>query len=218
MNDLIKNIDNFISICGKTNTFDIAFEWAMYNETGGEFLKDNSKDGISNDKDDTGGFTRFGIAQNTNSVNVNNLTLKDAENFYKEKYFYKMKLDKMDKYLAIFLFDFACGSGVGTTVMQLQEELNVIPDGIVGNKTLNAILCYIDENGLIELLNRLTLKRISRYNRKIKVIPSNGKFLKGWACRTYFIDFKDRNLLWENNKEYISSIDEPTKLYEEYYK
>lgn len=198
--------------------FDIAFDWAMYNENGGGYNGNEGPDGYSNDKDDTGGFTRYGFAQNTNNFNPKSLTLQSAKEKYRQTYWNYIKGDQLDPVLATFLFDFGCGSGIGSAVMYTQEELGVIPDGSVGPKTINAAHDYIQHHGREALLQNIAKRRISRYNRKIAKIPSNDKYLIGWSGRTYFTLVPERKTFFAQNQQLIKSFNVPTEIHEEFYK
>lgn len=70
-------------------------------------------------------------------------------------------------------------------IRDAQTVLSLIPDGIVGPKTL-AALNDPDSRGVF---NRLRAARINAYNRIAGRSPSQRKFLKGWINRTDSISY-----------------------------
>lgn len=61
---------------------------------------------------------------------------------YSEEYWQPCKCDgigEVDKKLALYVFDYAINSGVSRAVKDLQAVLNVVVDGKIGEKTLEAL-------------------------------------------------------------------------------
>ena len=105
--------------------------------------------GFTNDKNDRGGATNFGITEEEArefgyTGDMRNLTKDFAENIYLKKYYLGNKLDKItDDRVALSIFDWAVNSGRrGIKKAQIVANkfgANLVIDGIIGNKTLEAI-------------------------------------------------------------------------------
>lgn len=110
-------------------------------------------------------------------ANVSDLNTK-VYDFYKKEFFDKMKLDLVEsesKQLEMMCF------GINTNptrcIKKVQELLGLTVDGIIGNKTINALNAFDDDlfdklfdDEEIEFYNSLDEKRFSR-------------FKKGWRSR-----------------------------------
>lgn len=71
--------------------------------------------GLSVDPNDPGGTTKYGISQRANpDVDVPNLTVEEAKEIYRERYWDRIGGDSLDYGTALSLMDFAVHSGVGT--------------------------------------------------------------------------------------------------------
>jgi len=149
--------------------------------------------GFVNDPLDKGGATNMGITLNTwkkfgydknkdGVIDVKDLKLlevKDFTNILKDKYWNKWKADNIDNQaVANTLVDWYWHSGVyGIKIPQ--RILNVTIDGIVGNKTLQAVnSCNIEE-----FLKDLYRERKEFFLRITKSNPSQKRFIKGWTNR-----------------------------------
>lgn len=171
--------------------FEQSFWWAQYNENGGSLTE--KSDGISNDKDDRGGFTRYGITQGTAGGidKVKSLTRESAKAIYRDRFWNSIKCEEMPPQLALILFDSGCGSGPNTAARWLQEVLGVEVDGRVGNGTLRAIAAHQSQSQVEELCNRLTKRRLQYCDAIYKHDPSQLKFKPGWTRRALFIRTDD---------------------------
>ncbi len=164
----------------------------------------------SNHPNDRGGPTNYGITQRTFNeakkqgiindavMNIQKLTLDDAKRIYKKMYWDKINGDVLPVDLSIALFDTAVNMGVATSVIMLQDILNVTQDGIIGSQTLFAIENY-NGNLAYDFLN----ERETRYKTIVEDNPSQGSFLKGWLnrvadLRDYLNDY-DLTSLWAKN-------------------
>lgn len=145
--------------------------------------------GYTNDKNDRGGATNFGIIEEEArefgyTGDMRNLTKDFAENIYLKKYYLGNKLDKIlnDK-VALSIFDWAVNSG-GRGIKKAQIVANkfgtnLIIDGIIGNKTLEAINSINPEAFLKEYheLQRTFYRNLAAKDR------TQEDFLKGWLNR-----------------------------------
>lgn len=145
--------------------------------------------GYTNDENDRGGATNFGITEEEArefgyTGDMRNLTKDFAENIYLKKYYLGNKLDKIiDDRVALSIFDWAVNSGRrGIKKAQIVANkfgANLIVDGIVGNKTLEAINNINPEAFLKEYHE---MQRTFYKNLAAKDITQED-FLKGWLNR-----------------------------------
>lgn len=137
--------------------------------------------GYVNDPDDTGGETKFGIAQNKNpDICVETLTMVDAQKIYFERYWLAAKCDRIASPLSLLHFDTAVNMGVGAAAKLLQTALGLVADGVIGPKTLAAIAAIKDPS---ELCTKYLNLKQARYDAIVKANPSQAKFAKGWRNR-----------------------------------
>ena len=145
--------------------------------------------GYTDDKNDRGGKTTWGITEEEArdfgyTGDMRNLTKDFAKNIYLKKYYLGNKLDKVknDK-VALSIFDWAVNSGRrGIKKAQIVANkfgANLVIDGIVGNKTLEAIN---DINPEAFLKEYHEIQRIFYKNLAARDSSQEG-FLKGWLNR-----------------------------------
>ncbi len=106
-----------------------------------EFVLEEEGNGIvSNDPQDPGGLTKWGISQRAYpGLNIRNLTREDAIAIYRKDYWNKCRCGEMPDPLAIVLFDTSVDQGVGHATRILQQGLDVVADGVIGALTMAAI-------------------------------------------------------------------------------
>lgn len=98
-----------------------------------------SEGGYVNDKRDSGGETKYGISKRAYpDVDIEALTLWQAEEIYHKDYWLRCKCDLLPDYLSIAVFDYAVNSGVSKAAKSLQKVLGVTADGKIGNQTIGA--------------------------------------------------------------------------------
>lgn len=139
---------------------------------------------------DRGGMTYAGIARNfwpewVGWVYIDNgnteAAKKSVKAFYKSKFWNKIKCDEiLFHYTAESIFDFAVNSGVRVASRIVQITVGARPDGVIGEKTLQAI------NNMDEdlFLARFALAKVSRYAQICNKNKSQRKFLLGWINRS----------------------------------
>jgi len=183
--------------------------------------------GYSDDKNDKGGKTKYGITEEEAREfgykgNMHDLTIDFAKNIYLKKYYLGNKLDKVvnDK-VALSICDWAVNSGRnGTKNAQIAinqlTNANLDVDGIIGNKTLEA-LNSIDPGKFLEVYHNL--QRIY-YKGKVEADRTQEKFLTGWLNRVqrkeeYLKDWDKENVETENKKYSFaqSSLDKMEKVH-----
>ena len=179
-----------------------SIDWAIYNESGGTFNRDfpgvkegfyhtrqlSQMVGLSNDPDDSGGFTKFGFAQNAHpELNIATLTLAQAEQGYVDGYWNATSCQFMAYEPAFYVFDAACGSGPRMAKKMLQTALGVPADGEIGPMTIQAL----KNADPYELLRRMNQYRLDFYAGIAFRRPSNAKFLPGWNRRANVITYTE---------------------------
>ena len=146
--------------------------------------------GLSNDKYDSGGLTKYGISQSAYpNLDIKNLTLEKAKQIYYRDYFLPIqgnKIADLSFLLANQVFDIGVNCGTVTSIKLLQKSINKLnennslyEDGIIGNHTLNAL-----KKAKFKKLNDLLVSiRIEYYKSIVKRIPTKKVFLNGWIIR-----------------------------------
>ena len=145
--------------------------------------------GFTDDENDRGGKTKYGIIEEEArkfgyTGDMRNLTKDFAKNIYLKKYYLGNKLDKIiDDRVALSIFDWAVNSG-GRGIKKAQIVANkfganLVIDGIIGNKTLEAINGINPEAFLKEYHE---MQRTFYKNRAARDDSQEG-FLKGWLNR-----------------------------------
>lgn len=183
--------------------------------------------GYSNDKYDKGGKTKYGIIEEEAREfgykgDMQDLTMDFAKNIYLKKYYLGNKLDKVanDK-VALSICDWAVNSGKNgvknaqIAINQLTNA-NLDVDGIIGNKTLEA-LNAADPEKFLEVYHNL--QRIY-YRSKVADDKTQENFLAGWLNRVqrkeeYFKDWDKENTATENKTYSFSqeSLDKMKKVH-----
>lgn len=121
--------------------FDQAFEIVVGHEGG-----------FSDDPNDPGGRTKYGISQRSYpDVNIAALTLDGAKALYRRDYWDKCGCDALDPGLALVVFDAGVNNGVGQAIRWLQGAVGVAADGVIGPVTRSAIHNANDEETLVAL-------------------------------------------------------------------
>lgn len=133
----------------------------------------------TDDPNDPGGYTKFGISQRAfPHIDVKKLTIDEAKDLYAHWYWQPSRCADMPWPLSLFVFDCAVNQGPGAAAKLLQEALGVQVDGKVGAKTMAAAV----DSGPEEWARFMAL-RVQRY-AATKGFETYGL---GWLKRTYFI-------------------------------
>ena len=183
--------------------------------------------GYSDDKNDKGGKTKYGITEEEArdfgyKGDMQDLTIDFAKNIYLKKYYLGNKLDKVvnDK-VALSICDWTVNSGRnGTKNAQIAinqlTNANLDVDGIIGNKTLEA-LNSADPEKFLEVYHNL--QRIY-YKGKVEADRTQEGFLTGWLNRVqrkeeYLRDWGKENVVTENKTYSFSqaSLDKMEKVH-----
>lgn len=139
--------------------------------------------GFSDDPEDSGGRTNFGITQKTYSrylvkngkkfKDVANISEGEKEEIYKE-YWSESGADTLPWPLSLIVFDSAINSGPKVAKKQLQKVLGVTEDGIIGEETLGAL-----EDKNLSSVAHMLLDERSRFYKSL----DKPKFSRGWENR-----------------------------------
>lgn len=148
-----------------------------------------SEGGYSDHKADRGGKTMYGITQSTFNMwltkhastlrPVQSITKSEMQQIYKQEYWTKASCQYMTENLAICHFDAAVNHGVSRAAKLLQKAVNVAEDGVIGQKTLDAVQS-IPENIVIRAYLDA---RDDFFHQIVARDPSQSVFLKGWLNR-----------------------------------
>ena len=136
----------------------------------------------SNDSDDLGGETNFGITKRFYpDVDIKNLTKEDAKDIYYQDYWLKNKVNKMPPELKYIYFDMCINMGKKTAVKILQgasigRGKDIALDGGLGANTFKAIQDLEVE--------RVRAYRVKYYVDIINKKPEQEKFYFGWFKRS----------------------------------
>lgn len=158
--------------------------------------------GYSNNPDDAGGETKYGITKATAKANGYTADMKDlpielAFNIYLNRYWYDPGFHNVfliSKLIAFELFDSGVNFGTNKPCVWLQNWLNgfnnrrslysdVFVDGKIGNATLNALKSFLQKRGPEGeqvMFMALNCSQAARYLELAEIRPANEDFLYGW--------------------------------------
>jgi lysozyme family protein len=142
----------------------------------------------SNDPDDPGGATRWGIAKKFHpSVDVKNLSKEGAVAIYKERYWDALSLDSItSQHIRWKVFDMAVNLGVDRAARFLQVAVGVTVDGKVGPVTISRTNTYTSSGvGEAKVMDKLIELQMKHYIAKVKETPKKIKYIDGWANRAF---------------------------------
>lgn len=137
--------------------------------------------GLSNDPDDRGGLTNYGISSRVHpGVDVENLTLERAKEIYWRLYWLPIQGEQFVSHnLATAIMVAAVNVGVARATRMIQEVTpNLTVDAQFGPNTIAAVNAVGDP-----LIAPFTLRVIRHYTNQAYGNPSQEKFLVGWCRR-----------------------------------
>lgn len=153
----------------KISAFDRAFAFVMRAEGGAT---------ITNDPDDPGGLTKWGISKRSHpDVDIEALTEDQAREIYRQGYWLKAGCAQLPEPIAFAVFDCAVNQGPAWAIRLLQRAVRVEDDGVLGARTLGAI----SARSVDYVLVRYCEERWDRY----RFHPKFGKFGRGWTFRLF---------------------------------
>jgi len=149
--------------------------------------------GFVNHPKDPGGMTNLGVTkknweafldQDVSESEMRALTPEKVKPFYKTNYWDKIRGDELPAGVDYAAYDLAVNSGIGRATKYLQEIAGVAADGVIGPKSMEAILAC-DPQQTADALCDMRLDFLKR-------LPTFDTFGKGWTIRVS--DVKTRAL------------------------
>lgn len=162
---------NKILTTGQYAKSDPAFEKAMITvfRTEGE---------CSNDPDDAGGYTCYGISQNANpEINVRNITRADAERIAHNKYYTQFNINQLPDNSRGNVFMMGWGAGQTTAIRHFCKFLKIPERDKIDSSVVNAATNYQGD------IHNDFLDQQQQFYIDISKRGNNKKFLKGWMNR-----------------------------------
>lgn len=141
--------------------------------------------GFVDHKNDRGGPTNYGITQRVYrewkgaDADVKNITKSEASQIYLEYYWKPSKAELLPESIRDIHMDAAVNHGVSRANKLLQAAAGVDQDGVVGNKTLEAV----NEMDARLLKCRYIAARYAFYGQIILRDRSQTAFIAGWMAR-----------------------------------
>ena len=158
------------------------------------------KEGVfANDKADAGGETKYGISQRfldgiKYPKKARDITKDEAIELYYIHFWRRCNGDRLHPGIALFIFDYAVNSGVGTACKALQRVINYEPsndiaeDGVIGEKTLTKMNALVKKpSGYPAVIQALSTVRGKLFIGIIEKRPDQGVFFRGWLRRLWEI-------------------------------
>lgn len=141
----------------------------------------NIEGGYSNDPDDPGGETKYGISKRSYpNVDIKNLTVQQAIDIYTKDFWNRNNIGAIqNQTVANLIFRFIVNSGQDTAVRILQALLRVTSDGEIGPVTIRAI--NTADPGALQ--NSFRLAECRYYLDLVTRKQSQEKYFKGWIKR-----------------------------------
>lgn len=151
--------------------------------------------GYSDDPDDPGGTTKYGISLrylkkkglafgdidgdgDIDADDIGAMTREKAAEIYLRDFWDVCRCSELPPEISLAVFDMAVNAGVRTASRLLQEMVRTKVDGVIGEKTIAAAWAHRDLLSAYEARRALYYHDITIANSKL------AKFLKGWFNRT----------------------------------
>lgn len=135
--------------------------------------------GLVNSPQDPGGLTNFGLSQRTYpKLDLRHITKSEAIEIYRRDFWYP-KYDRMPYEIAAKVFDIAVNCGARTAHKLLQRAAQVIDDGVIGNRTIDAVNAF----SVGALLDNITIEQKKFYAAVVHNRPTSSIFMAGWTHR-----------------------------------
>lgn len=139
--------------------------------------------GYSNDPDDPGGETIYGITRRDHAAAWANgrPTIEAAKKIYFDNYWTPCKADQMPWPLCLYVFDSAVNQGVTPAIKMLQRTLQTVQDGIIGRQTV----------ALAKKSNEWHLARFMAFRAiRYQTTRNYDKYGEGWLTRLFEVSHK----------------------------
>jgi lysozyme family protein len=136
--------------------------------------------------------TKYGIsAAAYPNLDIEHLTLADAQEIYRRDYWDRIAGDSLPPPLALLVFDAAVNNGVTRAAEWLQAAVGVTEDGDIGPETLGAIAQRAGDGAALcaEVLRRRWLFMVA--------LPTWAAFGGGWSARLSALPYHSMSYLQE---------------------
>ena len=157
-----------------------------------QIIEREGGEAFTNDPDDPGGPTKFGVTLNAlkawrgnyslTAEDVASLERGEAEEIFRQAYMVKPRIEEIDDNAMFYnLADAAVLHGPGTAIRWLQKAVNATIDGVIGPETLRqANHAMLDVYGVVTRFKEL---RVEHIMDRVADGRSHPKYLKGWVLR-----------------------------------
>lgn len=144
----------------------------------------NHEGGYVNHPRDPGGRTNLGVTQRSweayidrsvTEAEMRTLTPEMVKPFYKSRYWDKVRGDELPAGVDYAVYDLAVNSGPTRAVKYLQQVVGVPADGIIGRKTMAAVM----DAPADEVVDAICGRRVDF----LRNLPTFDVFGKGWMRR-----------------------------------
>lgn len=136
--------------------------------------------GYVNNPKDPGGETRWGISKRSYpNVDIKNLTRGAAIELYRRDFWIKPKIAELPAPLAFQVFDAAVNSGTSRAIKWLQHALGIVPDGVWGPATDQALEWMKGDDEALAVALKYVSTRLVFYTD----LATFQTFGKGWVRR-----------------------------------
>lgn len=143
-------------------------------ETAVEFILKH-EGGLSDDAQDSGGLTKWGISQRAYpDLDIRNLTREAAIQLYKTDYWDKCRCSELPHGLDLLVMDSAVNQGPAAAIRMLQRAVKTKVDGIIGPTTIS-VTTAAGKAGIVAYAAR----RMYQYG----LHPKFSHFGNGWSQR-----------------------------------
>ncbi len=133
----------------------------------------------TNDPDDPGGATKYGIDQRSHpKEDIRNMTRERAATIYWNEYWTRCRAHEMPARVGEVVANIAVNAGHGRASRWLQAAVGAAQDGVIGPVTLK-LTWQANRDTLVRAL----LDRTEAHYRSIAKGSRLAKFLKGWLNR-----------------------------------
>ena len=148
--------------------------------------------GEVNHPNDPGGHTNLGVTQLTlNSARrkfpkaglperVSDLDTQHVEFIFHQMFWLPIKCDQMSDGIALVVFDGCVNQGLGAMGKHLQRAIGAYVDGVVGSKTLSALVAHQQRHGIDATIQAITAERALGYASTGGLLEHFGR---GWYRR-----------------------------------
>ena len=149
-----------------------------------------SEGGYVNHPRDPGKATNMGITIATlrawrgrpvTNADVRNLSQEEALQIYKAQYWDTVRADQLPLGLDYLTFDYGVNSGPARAIKDLQRTVGADADGVIGQKTLDAIASAVRRMGMEGLINAYATRRWNF----VQGLSTFSTFGNGWRRRIW---------------------------------